>query len=70
MFSLRSAPGPQELHRVHREARCGGRHLPPLWNRLKYPEIAVGDTHCLLITVFDSSVYQDLPQKCPLSSKG
>ncbi len=67
-FSLRSAPGPQELHRVHREARCGGWHLPPLWNRLKYPEIAVGDTHtAYLIQVFIkiSTLCMLLPQKCP-----
>lgn len=40
-YCVGSAPSPQELHRVHREARRGGRHLPPLWDRFKYPEIAV-----------------------------
>lgn len=68
-FSLHSAPGPQELHRVHREAWCGGRHLPPLWNCLKYPEIAVGDAHCLFITVFDSTVYQNVHSVQPSSTE-
>lgn len=59
-----SSSGPQELHRIHREARCGGWHLPPLWHSFQYPEIAVGASWTPFIYMIKSHAFGSLLFLC------